>query len=710
MRGATLAGRVVDEKGAPVERALVQVGPAAANPLEAFRRRLETRDGARSDVFGSFRVARLRPGDDLRVDVSHDAYESRTISGIEIAAGATRSGLTVVLRRGLAVKGVVKDEEGRPLEGVEVELDRALRVRSGRGGMQLGMFGPGTPARRETGGDGRFEITGLEAGDFTLTAHHPGFARATVDPLRVAEGGSGEPVELVLHPGATISGVVHDHAGRGAAGWLVAARGAGEGGSGFGPAGLRSDTPTGPDGVFLVEGATRGETYELQAMGTPGLGPRVSNVTAPAADVEIMVVGAGQIRGQVLDADSGRPVPDFEVSYQPDARGMRFFFRTGNGRGPYAPQAFHAEDGAFVLDHVPEGRWQVAVRAEGYQGGSAAGVVVEEGGSAEGVDVRLSKGGVVSGRVLEAQTGRPILDATVQAEQPGGGRRGGPPGLMGGGQDLQATTDAEGRFEITGLAPGTWTLTATHPTGARRPPPSSLRTPRLRWTGGRSFGFGLTATTDSGGRFSFEDLEPRSYRASFQKAAYEAETRELEATEDGRDVRVELRRGEGLGLEARDGTFGTPLRGLMVRALDAAGSAVFTGSVPLDSDGRGEVPSLKPGSYELRVASSGYAPVVRPGVLAPSTGLVLALTPGGTLEIHVGPRTLALLQPKARLYGPDGRPYVPSVFATDGEIPLVGTVRRLENVVAGRYRLAVEGGESRDVEVREGGGTVVELP
>jgi hypothetical protein len=97
---------------------------------------------------------------------------------------------------------------------------------------------------------------------------------------------------------------------------------------------------------------------------------------------------------------------------------------------------------------------------------------------------------------------------------------------------------------------------------------------------------------------------------------------------------VELKRGEGLALEARDGVFGTPLRGLMVRALDAAGSAAFTGSVPLDSDGRGEVPSLKPGSYELRAASSGYAPVVRPGVLAPSSGLVLALTPGGTLEIQ----------------------------------------------------------------------------
>jgi protocatechuate 3,4-dioxygenase beta subunit/5-hydroxyisourate hydrolase-like protein (transthyretin family) len=996
VRGATLAGRVVGEEGAPIEGALVQVGPAAANPLEAFRRRIEARGGARSGADGSFRLPRLRPGEDLRVEVSHDAYLDRTISGIELASGATRPGLIVVLRRGLAVKGVVKDEEGRPLAGVEVELDRALRVRGGRRGIGMAMIGPGAHVRRETGADGEFEFRGLEAGDFTLTARHPGFARATVDPLRVVEDGSAEPVELVLHPGATISGVVHDRSGEGAAGWLVAARQAGDGAPGFGPAGLRSEQPTGPDGAFLVEGAVPGGVYDLQAVGGVGLGPRVPDVTAPAADVEIRVGGSGQIRGQVVDAESGRPVPDFVVSYRPEARrGMRFFFRTGNDRGPYAPHPFHAEDGSFVLDGVPAGRWQVRVSAEGYQGGAAAGVVVEEGGRAEGVEVRLSRGGTVSGRVLEAQTGRPILDATVEAEQSG---RGAGPRYMGQGEGLQATTDAEGRFEITGLAPGTWTLTATHPdwseatttfelegeaasadlrlssggsvsgtvlaggrpvegaqvsiaasgeTGFRgfggsesaltdpsgrfrfdrlspgryelsatlrsqssapveavvtgetaqevtltlaegatirgtvsglpdsalsgvrvsasgpdyfasarvgagsafeltgvpegvvnvtatagdmlssfrtarttvtigpgrteafaeivfgggfrvdgrvsrrgeaapdvvvlaqpegsgpgasartdgsglyvlegldegaytivanlqggtpirrqvtlsgdttvdlEVPPARLAgtviesgsgrplgdvTVRLEDAGGGGFRFGSMATTDSGGRFSLEDLEPRSYRVSFQKPAYEAETREIEATEDGREVRVELRRGEGLALEARDGIFGTPLRGLLVRVLDAAGAPAFTGSVPLDSDGRGEVPSLKPGSYELRVASAGYAPVVRSGVLAPSTGLVLILTPGGTLEIHAGPRTLALPQPRARLYRPDGSPYLPSVFSTDGAFALGGPVRRLENVAAGRYRLAVDGGESRDVEVREGGAAIVELP
>jgi len=37
-------------------------------------------------------------------------------------------------------------------------------------------------------------------------------------------------------------------------------------------------------------------------------------------------------------------------------------------------------------------------------------------------------------------------------------------------------------------------------------------------------------------------------------------------------------------------------------------------------------------------------------------------------------------------------------------------VRRLDNVAPGRYVLAVEGGARRELEVREGKGSVVELP
>ena len=140
-----------------------------------------------------------------------------------------------------------------------------------------------------------------------------------------------------------------------------------------------------------------------------------------------------------------------------------------------------------------------------------------------------------------------------------------------------------------------------------------------------------------------------------------------------------------------------------MRVADGSGTAVFSGSVSLDSDGRGEVPSLRPGTYEVRAESSGYAPVSLPGVAVPSRTLSLLLTPGGSLEIQAGPATLALPQATGRLIGAGGRPYMWSAFTPDGKIRLTGPVRRLENVAPGRYSFEVEGGERREVTVSEGG-------
>jgi protocatechuate 3,4-dioxygenase beta subunit len=1006
-RGATLVGRVVDEQGAPIEGAVVQVTRGGESVFRAFVRSLEGEGGVRTGRDGSFRATRLHPGENQRLDVRHDEYEERAVGGISLAPGAVRSGVTVVMRRGQSVRGVVKDEDGRPLAGVEVTLSSSRTLRAGRGGVQMTLVGPGGQQRRETGADGRFEFRGLKAGDYQVAARRAGFARASLDPVKVGEARAGEPVELTLRPGVTISGFVKDKAGAGTSGWSVQARPAGQGGGlAFGPGALGNEEPTGPDGAFLVEGAVAGESYDLQVMGPAGLGPRKAGVVAPAEGVELTVSGAGEIRGRVVDAETGRAIPDFQLRYQPDAQGgMRFVMRMGpgRGRGPYEKLPFHADDGAFVLEDVPAGRWSVEAFAPGYQPGSAAGVTVGEGEAAEGVEVRLSKGGVVSGRVLEARTGRPVLDAQVQAQLSGGG---GPAAMVRMGDQAgenEASTDAEGRYEITGLAPGTWVLTATHPdwseatarveleaapasadirlgrggsiggtvvaagrpvagaqvtlstagdTGFRpgagmfgggeqsaltddagrfrfdrlsagrytlgaslreqqsapaeavltgedsqevqlvlsegalvrgvvtglpdvqlsgvnvsaqgrdffattrtaaggsfelagvpegvlslranagdflsgtrsasttvtiapgqaeaaaeivfepgfrvdgrvsrggRPvtdamvmafpdggerrsanartdesgsyalegldegrytisanpmgggapirrtvdlagdttvdleaPPARLAGTVVEAESSRPLGdvqvrieeaeagmrFASVVSTDSSGRFVFEDVEPKRYRVTFQKAAYQVETRELLAGEEG-EARVEMRRGDGIALEARDGIFGTPLRGLFVRVAEGSGNAVFSGSVTLDDEGRGEVPSLRPGTYEVRAESSGYATVSLPAVAVPSRTVSLVLTPGGSLEIQAGPQTLALPQPTARLLGADGRVHMWNAFTPDGKIRLGGPVRRIENVAPGRYVLEVEGSVRREVAIAEGAPSVVTLP
>ncbi len=867
--------------------------------------------------------------------------------------------------------------------------------------------GPGQRPKRTTGADGRFEFRGLSVGDYTLVASKKGMTRERVDPLKVAEGAEGEPVQIVLRIGVAISGRVRDKAGNGVAGWMVAAR---PQASSAGPlAGLLGQGPperTGPDGTFLVEGLTAGEAYELQPFGDNGPGPRKSGVIAPA-DVDIVVSGKGRIRGTVVDGDSGRPIPDFEIGYEmAGVSGMRMRFRVADGRSAGDPVAVHAEDGAFVLDEVPAGQWDVQATAGGYQKGRVAAVTVDEGGTAEGVEVRLVRGGAIAGRVVEDRTGKPIIEATVRAE-PASGGGGGMMRMVVIDDDGSTTTDAEGRFRVEGLAPGSYTLTASHPdwteetervelkeqastveirlgrggaiagsvvaggrgvagaavslsaagqasrgpfgggggrtavtdeggrfrfdtltagryslvaslrsqtsatveavlqggesspdvmlvlaegatirgtvaglaenargnvmvsangpeeyfantrtggdgsfelTGAPKGPislrasagdfGSSMRSAtaqvviaegqteataeivfesgfrvegqvtrggrpvtdamvsampeggpgrmasdrtdetgsftleglqegnytfmassmgggapirktakvagdmtvdleappakiagriveaesgrplgeaqvRLEQGGGGGGGGGplamMAAESDSSGRFTLENLEPRAYRLSVTKPAYQTETREVAASEDS-DVTVELRRGEGVGLLVRDGIFGTPLRGVLVRVVDAFGAAVFTGSVSLDSDGRGDVPSLKAGRYELRIGTDGYASVVLRGVSVPAPPLTVALTPGGKVEIQSGPQTQAHPNASGRLLDSGGAVYYIFPLSPDGIIRLTGPLRHLDNVAPGHYTLALDGGARYDLDVREGGTTTLTLP
>jgi len=196
-----------------------------------------------------------------------------------------------------------------------------------------------------------------------------------------------------------------------------------------------------------------------------------------------------------------------------------------------------------------------------------------------------------------------------------------------------------------------------------------------------------------------------------RKSGYQFDKRDVAAAEQGTDsLTFELNRGDGIGVLGRDGLYGVPLRGLLVRVTDSQRAVVFLGSVPLDGEGRGEIPSLRPGSYTLMADASGYAAVTIPSVSVPSGPVTVSLTPGGNVEIRSGPKTLAAGTARASLRTASGAPVPISLFNPDGDFVLSTPVRRLENVAPGSYLLTVDGGGAKAFALQEGGLAVVELP
>ena len=170
----------------------------------------------------------------------------------------------------------------------------------------------------------------------------------------------------------------------------------------------------------------------------------------------------GSISGHVLEDGSNRPVAGARVMLFPQG---------GRSVAGPPPQSTTDADGAFAFTSLAPGDYRLDVQKTGYVPYGYPQPDVRpavprpfhvEGGQPTAVDVHLQKGGVVTGRVLDAN-GEPFADARVMAlrRMPAG-----PPAAAGMAQRLvpapgqgQQTNDI-GEFRVSGLPPGQYFIAA----------------------------------------------------------------------------------------------------------------------------------------------------------------------------------------------------------------------------------------------------------
>ncbi|HWZ86059.1 MAG TPA: carboxypeptidase-like regulatory domain-containing protein, partial [Thermoanaerobaculia bacterium] len=158
---ASVAGRVVDEKGKPVAGATVRVGRAGTG-LRGWRG-AGAAGAARETAAGPDGTFRLEPlaranGETLEATKPGFVPAERALS---LATGQAMAGVVLTLRSGLSARGRVTDDQGAALAGAEIRVTQANE----RGGRRPFRAGPAEGAPDATSaGDGTFVVTGLEEG------------------------------------------------------------------------------------------------------------------------------------------------------------------------------------------------------------------------------------------------------------------------------------------------------------------------------------------------------------------------------------------------------------------------------------------------------------------------------------------------------------------------------------------------------------------
>jgi protocatechuate 3,4-dioxygenase beta subunit len=605
--GATIAGRVVDAEGEPIEGVIVGASEHSRMPRFAlFAQRIEDSGRmTRTDAAGRFALEHVPDGEfDVRFERRGFAPAVRRAVAVKDGAG-TELG-DVELPPGVPIRGTVVDAEGAPVSDVEVYvLGGAM---PGLARMRRVPTWAGLEPSATSSADGAFLVEDRARGErVSILAQAKGYALGRAIGVEVP---SPEPLRIELTPASRVSGVVLDADDRPIVGASVRLSSPQVGGGGrrmrFGRGGAAE---TDSEGRFVIEDVVPGRwvisadaTGYLDAVRPPFEVPRGEDVE----DVRIVLERGATITG-VVTSPTGESLGDVRISVTyPTER---------DTESTSGDSARTDAEGRYVLRGVSTGQASVVARHAEYPE-TTRDLTVESGDNT--LDVTMDPGLTLRGRVV-ADDGAPIADARVFVTPAGGGWRG-----------ADARSEADGSFLVEGLAPGDYEATASAegyaPLEEAAPRVSLARDalpepveivlgPTATITGAvlglsedrladvqvraRASGGGWAAgSVDYNGSFRIEDVGPGTWTITGSTAEGSRQAQAEVTIEPGRrSATVDLDFGAGSTLSGVVSIAGEPLAGAQVVARNET-TMSFARAVT-GSDGRYALEGLADGRYEL---------------------------------------------------------------------------------------------------------------
>ncbi|MBK5259226.1 MAG: carboxypeptidase regulatory-like domain-containing protein [Thermoanaerobaculia bacterium] len=496
--GVRARGKVTGPEGSPLAGVEIRIDVMGGR----ITRGSFNDEQATTDASGEFTFDNLEPGE--RAFVFSKPGMVGTTKTITLSGSETR--VDAQLSSGVRITGVVVTEAGSPVADAMVTATSSAGAASGRG-------------MTSSDANGNFQLEALAPGRYNFNASKRGEAPGQLRDFDIA---SGAPARIVMKAGGVISGRV---IGLSADEMQQAAVGAQS------PNG-NAMSPVDANGNYRIEGAPTG-TVRLSARtsGTFGMGktsPQVSVQLEPggSATADIEFKSGTVVRGRVTR--EGRPLADLMMMFSP--------------RGAEAQTSAHTttdRDGYFEVTGLDDATYDVSV-VDIQRGAPYSTTYKVKGSGTFDIDMRSA---TMRGRVVDAATGSPIGDATI---------------------DVRGADNDGPRFPL------------------------------------------RTVQTDASGVFVIDAITPGTYNVSAEKADYGTKTSSVTVGDSGGEVELKLARNDGVLLRVVDGRDGRALRAL-VRVVDAQNRVVFESMRFAGGAAEALRLPLDAGTYRANVWAYGYA-------------------------------------------------------------------------------------------------------
>ncbi|MBW1871506.1 MAG: carboxypeptidase regulatory-like domain-containing protein, partial [Deltaproteobacteria bacterium] len=337
------------------------------------------------------------------------------------------------LQPGVSVTGRVTDDQHNPIARATVlAVDTSLMIPLSNADQD------GT----QTDEQGRFVISAISPATYRFSAHHKDYTPASSKPITVVLSRPTPDVVIVMRAGASLSGRVVSDSGQVVA-WAGVRCSKLDGtpfsGSIIGGTRQRGAT-TDEHGEFRFSGLPRAKLVLVAITDQASSPMQTVDLSAKpiAENVVLKLSVQGRIAGRVVTA-SKEPVPEVEVSAMTDFWASGASIETGlRGRSATVSDG----GGNFEFKGLPEGNYRIrASRSAGsFRQYMKAGVQAKTGD--ENVEVILQSDGSLKGSLVYIDGGRPTQFSVAISY---------PPGVPVSSQD--------GSFELSEVAPGTYTIT-----------------------------------------------------------------------------------------------------------------------------------------------------------------------------------------------------------------------------------------------------------